>query len=62
MQSGSRFGNSNVVLAGRYVLLGMLGKGGFSEVFKVRGTARSVHVHHCEVFTVRGREWGCLPP
>jgi hypothetical protein len=34
-QSGSKFGNSNVVLGGRFVLLGMLGKGGFSEVFKV---------------------------
>jgi len=35
-QEGSKFGNSKVVLGGRFVLLGMLGKGGFSEVFKVR--------------------------
>jgi len=48
-ESGSKFGNANVVLGGRFVLLGMLGKGGFSEVFKaydllsLRVVAAKVH-------------------
>ena len=35
-EEGSRF-KDNPVLNGRYLLLRMLGKGGFSEVFQVRG-------------------------
>jgi hypothetical protein len=35
-QEGSRFACGSTVLGGRFVLLSMLGKGGFSEVFKVR--------------------------
>ncbi|KAF5834921.1 hypothetical protein DUNSADRAFT_8147 [Dunaliella salina] len=48
-ENGSKFGNANVVLGGRFVLLGLLGKGGFSEVFKaydllsMRVVAAKVH-------------------
>ena len=38
-EEGSRFA-ADAVLAGRYVLLRLLGKGGFSEVFQVRGGTR----------------------
>ena len=35
-EDASRF-NSNPTLSSRYLLLQLVGKGGFSEVFKVRG-------------------------
>ncbi len=35
-QEGSRFPCGSSVLGDRFVLLHLLGKGGFSEVFKVR--------------------------
>jgi len=42
-EEGSRF-KDNPVLAQRYLLLRLLGKGGFSEVFQVRPAAfKSIH-------------------
>ena len=51
----SRFSALSAPLAKRYVLLGMLGKGGFSEVFKVkRGRKRRFGAR-----SGRGETWGC---
>ena len=48
-EDGSRFNNFQI-LNYRYALLNLLGKGGFSEVYKVRTLASNILLYKIDVF------------
>lgn len=50
-EDGSRFNNFQI-LNHRYALLNLLGKGGFSEVYKVRTLATIVTANDCNIFAM----------